>query len=78
MILPHYFVETQAEKECHSLVRYSTSDGAATLLECHEYDAQTIAALLNVADPEGEEFLRSGIDRVVDNDHLYITPRGNK
>lgn len=72
MIMPHYFVETNGSQECTSFVMYSSAKGACKLLECHEYDALSIAALLNKGDPEGEAFLGQGIDRFVDNEHLLI------
>ena len=73
MILPHYIVETDGPKECSSYVKYShPQHGIVTLLECHEYDAEMIATMLNKVDPGGENFLGSGIDRVVDHEHLLI------
>jgi len=72
MIMPHYYVETEGGSECTSFVMYSSARGAFTILECHEYDAMVIAALLNKSDPDGEAFLGQGIDRYVDNEHLLI------
>ena len=73
MIMPCYYVETDGDQECTSFIMYShPKNGPCKLAECHEYDAQCIATMLNHADPEGEVFIGKGIDRIVDNEHLLI------
>lgn len=62
MKLPHYFVETNCEAECHHFVcrwlRTNEPDplgrGYNIVLECHENDALELAGILNSYDPEGE------------------------